>query len=212
MMDVVGSKPPGQPAVELVSGVAELEDPASLTKATPDPPDAEDGVVVVDEESDTAESATDGFTDESEDSDVSKPENDEPVPEPIVTPLDVVQIARQWEEDRLEVSFAVLLDDDQETVTPNGLIVAQQIPEGWEVIEADPQAEAFDEADRVVKWLFVGDAVCDNSIYSLSMRAPEEEAGEWSDTLAWYTYRQPDGECVDVHVTPYTESDIQPGL
>ena len=102
------------------------------------------------------------------------------------------------------------LDDDPETVTPNGLIVSQQIPEGWEVLEADPLVEAVDERNRLVKWLFVGSAVTNSSIYSLSMRAPAEQAGNWNETLAWYTYRQPDGRCVDVSVIPYPESAIQP--
>jgi len=131
-------------------------------------------------------------------------------PEPIVTPLDVVQIARQWEDGVLQVSFAVMLDDDSETATPNGLIVSQQIPDGWEVVEAVPVIEAMDSENRIVKWLFVGDAVQDGSIYSLSMRAPAEQDGNWNETLAWYTYRQPDGQCVDVTVIPYPDSNIQP--
>ena len=132
-------------------------------------------------------------------------------PEPIVTPLDVVQIARAWQEDVLQVSFALMLDDDPATTTPNGLIVSQQIPDGWQVVEADPLTEMVDEENRLVKWLFVGNAVTNSSIYSLSMRAPAEQVGNWNEALAWYTYRQPDGQCVDVEVIPYPESDIQPG-
>jgi hypothetical protein len=132
-------------------------------------------------------------------------------PEPIVTPLDVVQVARAWEEDVLQVSFAVMLDDDPATATPSGLIVSQQIPDGWDVVEAEPLVEMVDEENRLVKWLFLGSAVTNSSIYSLSMRAPAEQVGNWSETLAWYTYRQPDGQCVDVEVIPYPESDIQPG-
>jgi hypothetical protein len=145
--------------------------------------------------------------------DASESENqsDPTDPEPVATPLDVVQVAKQWQADTLQVSYAVLLDQDSETQTPNGLIVSQEIPVGWEVVEAEPLAEMVDQDSRVIKWLFVGDAVKDNSIYTLSMRAPAEQAGDWNETLAWYTYRQPDGQCVDVEVIPYPESDIQPG-
>jgi hypothetical protein len=41
----------------------------------------------------------------------------DPEPERIVTPLDVVQIARRWQDDVMQVSFAVMLDGDTATVS-----------------------------------------------------------------------------------------------
>lgn len=130
--------------------------------------------------------------------------------EPLVTPLEVIQVASRWEDDLLEVSYAVLVDDDPYTVTPSGLILTQEIPEGWQVINAEPQLQAVDESNRMVKWLFVGQEVESKIVYSLSMRVPEGAEGDWNKMLAWYTYRQPDGSCVDVAVGTVPESDIQP--
>lgn len=131
-------------------------------------------------------------------------------PEKVVTPLDVVQIARTWEAGVLQVSYAVIVDEDDTTATPNGVIVSQQIPEGWELVDAEPRIEAVDYGNRIVKWLFVGDAVQNGAIYSLAMKASDEQDGNWNETQAWYTFRNPDGQCVDVSVIPYSESDIQP--
>lgn len=127
----------------------------------------------------------------------------------ILTPIDVVQIARFWEEDQLQVSFAMLLDQDEFQVKPNGLIVAQQIPPGWHVVDAVPPIEAVDEENRIVKWLFVGDDVRDNTIYSMSMRADEGAVDDWDETRAWFTYRRPDGQAVEVATVPHPDSAIQ---
>ena len=174
---------------------------------------ADDGASGLELPGEDALAATDAGTDAGQTADTGSQntETETAEPEPIVTPLDVVQIARAWQEDTLQVSYAVMLDDNDTTETPSGLIVSQQIPDGWEVVEADPQVEMVDEENRLVKWLFVGNAVTNSSIYSLSMRAPVEQVGNWNETLAWYTYRQPDGQCVDVEVVPYPDSDIQPG-
>lgn len=126
-------------------------------------------------------------------------------------PVDVIQIARRWDDDVLQVSYAVVTGMGGDQVLPNGLIVSQVIPEGWEVVEAEPPIEAVDTRNRVVKWMLVGDAVAPQSIYSVSMRAESDEQGDWNEARAWYTYRQPDGQGVEVAVMPYGASDIQPG-
>jgi hypothetical protein len=124
-------------------------------------------------------------------------------PEPIETPLDVVQVGRRWQDDVMQMSFVVMLDDDAATPTPNGLIVCQQIPEGWEVVESEPAVQAVDRENRIAKWLFMGNTVTNNSIYSLSMRAADGTPGDWTEARAWYTFRQPDGQCREVKVIPY---------
>lgn len=131
--------------------------------------------------------------------------------EPLVTPLEVIQTASHGVNGLLELSYAIMVDDDPSTITPNGLILTQEIPEGWQVVEAEPRLQAVDEQNRMVKWLFVGQDVESTQVYSLSMRLPAGVEGDWNRMLAWYTYRQPDGNCVDVAVGMVPESDIQPG-
>ncbi len=131
-------------------------------------------------------------------------------PEAVIPALNVVQIARNWQDGVMQVSFAVFPDDDNATAVPNGVIVSQQIPDGWDVVDAVPQIESIDGNPRTAKWLLVGDAAQKNSIYSLSIRASEPASADWNQTLAWYTYRQPDGQCINVTVLPYTDSAIQP--
>ncbi len=130
--------------------------------------------------------------------------------EMIVPTVNVVQLAHEWSDGEMQVSFAIFPDEDDSTAVPNGLIVSQPIPDGWEVMEAVPQIEVIDGDPRTAKWLLVGEAAEGGSIYSMSIRASEEESLGWNDAGAWYTYRQADGECVDVKVIPYEESDIQP--
>jgi len=130
--------------------------------------------------------------------------------ETIVPTVNVVQLAHEWSDGEMQVSFAIFPDEDDSTAVPNGLIVSQPIPDGWEVMEAVPQIEVIDGDPRTAKWLLVGEAAEGGSIYSMSIRASEEESLGWNDAGAWYTYRQANGECVDVKVIPYEESDIQP--
>jgi hypothetical protein len=79
------------------------------------------------------------------------------------------------------------------------------------VIKAEPEVQAVDDANRIAKWLFVGNAVTNSSIYSLSMRPTNGTTGNWEEARAWYTYRQPDGQCREVAVIPYSGGNTQLG-
>jgi len=131
-------------------------------------------------------------------------------PDTVRRPLNVVQIARQWRDDVLQVSFALLLDAESPEPRPNGVIISQEIPDGWEVVEAKPAVQSVDERNRIVKWLFVDQAVTNNSVYTLSMRVPGRDEGDWNVAQAWYSYRRPDGRFMEAAAIPYRDNDAQP--
>ena len=110
------------------------------------------------------------------------------------------------------VNYSMELSEEMENIPPNGLILCQEIPEGWEVVAADPQVEAVDEENRVVKWLFVGDGVKDQTIMTVSMRATDDSADIWDEAMVWYTYKQPDGTFAQVPAQLHPASEILPDV
>jgi len=58
----------------------------------------------------------------------------------------------------IDVNIQIELD---ELSAPNGLIVKEYVPAGWNVITADPMYNNFDPVSGEIKWLFFGGAVQD---------------------------------------------------
>ena len=69
------------------------------------------------------------------------------------------------------------IDIVDEERTPNGLIVKEYVPQGWEVSNVEPPiANEFDPEVGEMKWVFIGDDVVDRTIeYKVDVPAGEEE-------------------------------------
>lgn len=118
--------------------------------------------------------------------------------------LQVVQMVKYLDGESVQISFALFVEEDE--TLPNGLVLCQQVPEGWSVAEAVPAVSAFDEKNRIAKWLFMGDAVAAEPVYSVMRHSGEGQVTDWEPMRSWYSYKQPeDGTFVEVRTIHYAK-------
>lgn len=64
----------------------------------------------------------------------------------------------------------------------SSIIVTETIPEGWEVVSSDPQADEFEEK---IKWLIFGSSLEEEMTLEYTLQAPEDFSGEQELSGYW---------------------------
>ncbi len=94
----------------------------------------------------------------------------------------------------LDIVLSVHIDD----LPPNGLIVKEYIPKGWDVVESVPGYQNHDVSSGKMKWLFVGSDVENMDI---SYKLVKTDALEVENTFEGnYIYKNISGEHISLQI------------
>ncbi len=87
-----------------------------------------------------------------------------------------------------------------------GVVVAQQIPAGWDIESSNPPIQAFDTRTRVAKWLVMDAAAADGHMVLTLVPSPGGANSAWPGAPAWYTYREANGTTRRIGARPHPDS------
>ncbi len=84
-------------------------------------------------------------------------------------------------------SMAIILQIQMPTEKPNGVIIKEVIPPGWQVIGASPGYDRFDGASGEIKWLLMGSLADEFKIEYQIFRPAGSKAGQEFSGKILYT-------------------------
>ena len=101
----------------------------------------------------------------------------------------------------------LIIDVDEQSPLPSGLIFTQTIPEGWNVDFCDPPIDKFDPQTRTAKWLLLPGEIHDSAILTLNLAPQNGNSNQWAGAPAWYSFRAENETFADLEVLPHPESE-----
>jgi hypothetical protein len=126
--------------------------------------------------------------------------------EVVVTPLHVRFSAKSDIAGTASIVINVTADAAA-SYTPNGVVIAQTIPAGWDVVHSEPAVQSFDSGTRLAKWLFTGRAVPTARVVLSLKGADTARLEDVSAARAWYSYRQQNGKVIQRDVVLKSGAD-----
>ena len=81
--------------------------------------------------------------------------------------------------------------------SPNGFILTEYIPKGWDVLESSPPYRNFNAASGEMKWIFIGDEVESTRINYKVKRMETTASTTFHGT---YMYKNPDGQHISLQI------------
>lgn len=87
-----------------------------------------------------------------------------------------------------------------------GVVVAQQIPAGWDIESSNPPIQAFDTRTRVAKWLVMDAATAEGHMVLTLVPSAAGANSAWPGAPAWYTYREAGGTTRRIGARPHPDS------
>lgn len=101
-------------------------------------------------------------------------------------------ISGGYDSGTIEVVLSVYVDNP-----PNGLIVKEYIPEGWDVQESNPDYKNYDSSSGEIKWLFIG---TDIGNMKITYRILKRKALSGSSFRGNFLYNNLDGAHVTMQI------------
>ena len=108
------------------------------------------------------------------------------------------------------VTLDLVVERNAAVGAPNGIVLTQRVPPGWEVESSYPPIQSSDAGARVVQWILADSSLTDGHLVVVMAPAAGAEDAAWKGGGAWYTFRQADGSVGRVAAAKHPDSPAAP--